>query len=379
MNKPIDTMLLRTQEELMAWLRLTLEAGVGSATIKTLLAHFGLPHTVYAASYSSLKPYVGEKIALAMKSDMSEETEAFIEKTLAWVTQPNHYIITLADEYYPPALLDMHDPPALLYVDGQLESLQKPALSIVGSRSATLGGMQNSKAFAKYLAHQGWCIVSGLAVGIDAAAHEGALESSEPCSTIAVMGTGINRLYPAQHKALALRIKENGALISEYPLDTKAQAFHFPRRNRIVAGLSRGILVVEAAKQSGSLITAKLAAEAGKEVFAIPGSIHSLLSRGCHGLIRQGAKLVETGQDILEELGYVSNPPAVSRPSTSNNEVPKRFKIILDKIGFEPMLIETISQSLSIHIHELSARLLQMELQGYIVRLSDGRYQQVAR
>lgn len=369
--------------ELRAWLRLTLEPGVGTITAKQLLASFGLPEQIFAATYSQLMPVVGQKIALQLRGDCSESIAVQIDKTLEWLAKPEHYIVTLIDTAYPNSLLDTHDPPLLLYVDGQIETLAHDhKFAMVGTRNATAMGEHNARAFAHYLVQQNWCIVSGLAQGIDAAAHVGALAAQCPQATIAVMGTGINRLYPAQHKDLALRIKANGALISELPLDTSAKAHHFPLHNRLVAGLSRGVLVIEAAKQSGSLITARLAGELGKEVFAIPGSIHSPLAHGCHALIRQGAKLVETGQDILEELGYM---PLRGQAATHSNR--RSFEIpgllpeqqnLLNVMAYDPVGVELLAERLSMDTATVSAQLVALEIQGILLRLADGSYQRLA-
>ena len=364
--------------ELRAWLRLTLEPGVGTVTAKQLLAVFGLPEHIFAASYSQLESVLGHNLALQLSSDCSEQINAQIERTFEWLAKPEHYILTLADAAYPVSLFETHDPPVLLYVDGQLETLAKPnKLAMVGTRNATLMGDVNARAFAKYLAQKDWCIVSGLALGIDAASHEGALDSQQLGSTLAVMGTGINRIYPASHKDLAYRIKANGALISELPLDTGARPHQFPQRNRLVAGLSRGVLVVEAAKKSGSLITARMGAELGREVFAIPGSIHSPLSHGCHALIRQGAKLVETGQDILEELGFVQGKVAPTKPVLQTPGLSQQQQHILDLMGFEALSIDQLARGMAMDVPSLSAQLSSFELQGLVTRLGDGRYQRV--
>ncbi len=312
-----------SDEELYAWVRLTLEPGVGPVTARHLLVAFGLPQDIFGASPAALMKVVPQKLALQLAGGVADEIDAQIRRTLDWLARPGHHILTLADELYPAALLDTVDPPSLLYVDGDPQALSQPAIAIVGSRSATPGGTDNAFAFSRYLADTGWCIVSGLAQGIDAAAHEGALASQGTTPTLAIMGTGINKVYPASHKALAYRIRERGALVSELPLDTPAVMHQFPRRNRIVAGLARGVLVVEAAIRSGSLITARLAAESGREVFAIPGSIHSPLSRGCHALIRQGAKLVETADDIQEELTRGGSVPG-GAPSIARHAEPTR-------------------------------------------------------
>lgn len=375
----MSALTYHSEAELRAWLRLTLEPGIGAVGARNLLVRFGLPQQIFEAKFNELMAVVGEKLALQLREPCSAESEALIDKTLEWLAKDDeHHILTLADSLYPQSLLDTPDPPVLLYVDGQLEAFQKPAMAIVGARHATLGGEQNAHAFAKYLASQDWCVVSGLAQGIDASAHEGALASGQPAATIAVMGTGINRIYPAENRHLAVQIKQNGALISEFPLDTRSAAHNFPMRNRIVAGLSKGVVVVEAAQKSGSLITARLAGELGKEIFAIPGSIHSPLSRGCHQLIRQGAKLVETGQDIFEELQY---PVRVKAPqpdiiSQKKGDIPIEFQRILAMIGFDPIAPTVLQEKLAMDDSQISRVLVEMELQGLVVRLVDGRYQQ---
>ncbi|NLY65124.1 MAG: DNA-protecting protein DprA [Alcaligenaceae bacterium] len=402
-------------EELQAWLRLTFEPGVGPVTARQLLAVFGLPDQVFAASVGQLMKYVPQKLALQLAAAPAPDIHDLIQKTLDWLDGPGHAIITLADPLYPPALLDTHDPPILLYLDGNPKLLELPMIAMVGARNATIGGNDNARAFARYLAGQGWCVVSGLAHGIDAAAHEGALDAPVGTGgTIAVMGTGINRLYPAANKNLALRIREQGLLVSELPLDTPAVVHQFPRRNRIVAGLSKGVLVVEAAKQSGSLITARLAGETGREIFAIPGSIHSPLSRGCHALIRQGAKLVETAQDILEELGSLpvgvmsrGEQDSLQTGKTSGRrrtvktsgqeraKAPANAEIsmvntrpgqeglteaetgLLEKMGYEPFSIDELVLHLNSDIASVSSLLLGLELKEIVMRLNDGRYQRM--
>jgi len=385
-------------DELGAWLRLTLELGLKPAQARALLAAFGLPQHVYAAPVSALLEHVPQALAMQLHQQPDEATTQKIQNTLAWLAQPDRHLLTLADADYPPLLLNLPQPPLVLAVHGQLACLHRPCLSIVGARNATPGGCDNARAFAKYLAQQGWCVVSGLAHGIDAAAHEGALSAGEndAGSTVAVMGTGLDIVYPAANLKLAHRIVENGgALVSEYPLGTKALAYHFPQRNRIVAGLAQGVLVVEAAKQSGSLITARLASELGREVFAIPGSIHSPLSRGCHALIRQGAKLVESGQDIVEELGVQALPAqadvkpayrsrATNTSGAASNPAPNPFPNttnaaaegpVLAALGHDPMDADTLQSRCQLTASELNAALTQLELEGQIARLADGRWQ----
>lgn len=285
---------------LFAWLRLMQTPGIGDVTARKLLAAFGLPEQIFEVSYSTLLKIVPEPIARALTTSLTSAEEQAIESALAWHQLPGNQIVTLADQDYPQRLLEIADPPCVLYVKGQIHLLQQPAIAIVGSRHATSEGIQNAMRFATTLSQAGLTVVSGLAQGIDGAAHEGALQGQG--STIAVMGTGANLVYPAAHHALAHRIAEKGCLVTEYPLGTNAQAGHFPKRNRLISGLSQGVLVVEAAVASGTLITARMALEQSRDVFAIPGSIHSPLSKGCHQLIKQGAKLVESARDILEEL-----------------------------------------------------------------------------
>src|SRR5690606_15635816 len=306
------------------------------------------------------------------------------DRTLQWADEPGHHVLTLADPAYPQSLLTIADPPVLLYVTGDPARLAQPALAVVGARSATPGGCDNARAFARHLAGHGWCVVSGLAQGIDAAAHEGALQAgAQGAGTVAVMGTGIDRVYPARHRDLAHQIAAHGARVSELPLGMGPLPHHFPRRNRLVAGLARGVLVVEAARQSGSLITARLAGESGREVFAIPGSIHSPLSRGCHALIRQGAKLVETAQDITDELGAatragrakasgVATPDEASGPGTAAPESP-----LLRALGFDPLHLDALQARTGLDIATLNVQLLELELAGHVARLDGGRFQRL--
>ncbi len=283
-------------------------------------------------------------------------------------------MIALGDATYPHALLESPDPPLLLYAIGRLELLHAPALAIVGSRHASVQGRQNASAFAAHLGGAGFTIVSGLALGIDGAAHEGALGSAG--STIAVVATGLDQVYPRRHLALAGRIAAEGLLLSEHPLGTPPLRENFPQRNRIIAGLTRGTLVVEATLQSGSLITARLAVEAGREVFAIPGSIHSPQSKGCHALIKQGAKLVETAQDVLEELGVTAAPG----PASGGAEpAPQRPDPLLDAMGHDPIVLDELIARTGWSAAELAAKLLDLELAGRIERLPGQRFQRIAR
>ena len=353
---------------LAAWLRLTLIPGIGGETQRKLLAAFGLPDAVFAAGRLAVRSVVGERADLLFDSDPAEA----VDRSLAWAEQPGQHILTLADLAYPQVLLEIPDPPSLLYVRGNPELLQRRGLAIVGSRNATPQGLQTAETFAKSLAARGLGIISGLALGIDAAAHRGALAAAG--ETIAVIGTGADRVYPARNKELAMAIAERGAIVSEFPLGTPAIAANFPRRNRIISGLSRGVLVVEAAPESGSLITARLAAEQGREVFAIPGSIHSPVARGCHKLIKQGAKLVETAQDILEELGSYAEPgAAIPAPATATGE-----NDILKALGHDPCALDDLVERSGLSADLLLGELLTLELDGLIATLPGNRYQRLA-
>ncbi|MER1967468.1 DNA-processing protein DprA [Castellaniella sp. GW247-6E4] len=371
------------EHELRAWIRLGLEPGLGAARIRDLLAVFGMPQDIYAASTGSLARHLDPGLATSMRQAPDQATQTAIDKALDWLHQPGHRLLTLADPEYPAALLALHDPPPMLYLNGRPDLLQRPAIAVVGARSATVGGMDNARAFARHLAQQGWCIVSGLASGIDAAAHEGALEAGPDAGgTIAVLGTGIDIVYPARNRALAHRTAQHGLLVSEFPLGARALPFFFPMRNRIVAALSRGVLVVEAARQSGSLITARLASELGREVFAIPGSIHSPLSRGCHALIRQGAKLVESSEDILEELrqsGFgrplgSDNAPRAPTPATPAPPPGSDADILLRALGHDPASVDALLTRTGWDIARLNGQLGMLEVSGLIERLADGRF-----
>jgi len=292
--------------------------------------------------------------------------EAVLASTANWLEDPLNRILTVADADYPQALLNIPDPPLLLYVKGRLDLLNTASLAIVGSRNATTQGLRNAEAFAKSASEAGLSVVSGLAQGIDAAAHRGGLQAAG--ASVAVVGTGLDKVYPASNRELAHQLAQQGCIVSEFPLGTPPLPANFPRRNRIISGLSLGCLVVEASLQSGSLITARMALDQGRDVFAIPGSIHSPQSKGCHSLIKQGAKLVESAQDILEELGYHHQPIAAD-PSTEHP--------LFDHLGFDPVDTETLSQRSGLTVAELSAILLRLELEGAIAPLPGGRYQRI--
>ncbi len=391
---------MSARESLAAWIRLSLTEGVGPQTARELLSRFGLPEDIIGAGFPALQKCVPEKMAYALSGAPSEAMQQQIERTLAWADIDGNHVLTLADDSYPKALLSIPDPPPLLYAKGRIALLSRPALAIVGSRNATVQGMQNAERFAHTLSASGLTVVSGLALGIDAAAHLGALgakaaqaapgtpatpaASGEAGSTIAVTGTGLDLVYPARHHALAHRIAIEGCLLSEYPLGTQAMASNFPRRNRLISGLGMGVLVVEAALHSGSLITARSATEQGRDVFAIPGSIHSPLSKGCHQLIRQGAKLVESAQDIMEELRW--QPPAAALPAPSDTGTTRDaagaddepLARLLALAGHDPVSIDQLIARSGMRAADIQAALLTLEMQQRVELLPGGQYRRLA-
>lgn len=359
--------------ERAAWLRLILTPGLGPRIARQLLSAFGLPEAIFAAGLPALRRILPESLAQALAQAPGAAVLSAIDATEHWLAaSTQHTVLSLADATYPQALLDMPDPPAALFAIGRLELLNRPAVAIVGSRNATQQGMANAEDFAGALARAGVTVVSGLALGIDGAAHRGALAADGGGSTVAVVGTGVDVTYPSSHRALTQDIRARGVVVSEFPLGTPALAHNFPRRNRLIAGLSRGVLVVEAALRSGSLITARLAADAGREVFAIPGSIHSPLARGCHRLIRDGAKLVESAQDVLEDLGVQSRPRRAEAPQEAVATDP-----LLALIGHDPVDIDTLAHRSGRPAGELAGALLELELAQHIERLPGNRYQRL--
>ena len=366
------------RDERAAWLRLTHTPDVGPRTARALLGAFGLPGAIFDASAATLARYVPERLARALAAPADPALALAIERAETWLaTDPAHAIITLADADYPRALLTTADPPSVLYAIGRRELLNRPALAIVGSRNATQQGAATATAFSERLAHAGLTIVSGLALGIDAAAHRGALKALDDgadASTIAVVGTGVDVIYPASNKALTAVIRDRGLAISEFALGTPAVAHNFPRRNRIIAGLARGVLVVEAALRSGSLITARLAAESGREVFAIPGSIHSPMARGCHRLLKDGAKLVEEAADILDELRMSSGSAGGRTPEA---DAPPDASGLLAALGHDPVDLDTLAARTGRDAGSLTAELLELELAQHIERLPGNRYQRL--
>ena len=403
--------MISTRESLKAWLRLSLTPGVGNITARALLQSFGLPETIFKRSASELQALVSPAISRQL-CQVPEGLEETLDITWEWLQKPAPHhassaihkrLLTLADTDYPSSLMLTPDPPCLLYVIGQTQHLHllspaafkaPSAVAVVGSRNPTPQGRLNAHDFASSLAQAGLTVVSGLALGVDTEAHRGALHGgslANPLRTVAVVGTGLDRVYPQQNHALALSIAAQGLLISEYPLNTPPINSNFPKRNRLIAGLSQGCLVVEAATRSGSLITAKQALDMGKEVFAIPGSIHTTVAKGCHDLIKQGAKLVDCAQDILEELKDLpilvekSAATEISK-STSDSDVEAALlaaddqtRKVLDHLGHDPVGLDELQMRSGLPTAQLQAELFQLELNGALGRLPGGLYQKLKR
>ncbi|ADG14137.1 DNA protecting protein DprA [Paraburkholderia atlantica] len=397
-----------TRIELAAWLRLSLAPGLKPAALRLLLAAFGLPQALFAQSPEALAEVAGDAAARAVLAPPGPAFDGQLDAVLAWREQAGNQIVTLDDPAYPPALLTMPDPPPLLYIKGRLDLLHTRAVALVGSRSATPQGIEDARRFARELSAAGVTVVSGLALGIDGAAHRGGLEGVG--GTVAVVGTGADLIYPAAHQALARQIAVQGAILSEWPLGTPARAANFPQRNRLIAGLVSGVVIVEAAMRSGSLITARLANEMGRDVFALPGSIYAPLSRGCHRMIKQGARLVETPDEVLEELGFVRRPasntgraakqvgpldraglhgssggtalqaataafadapPSGSAPQPALAPDAQR---LLAALGHSPTTLEILAARTEMEDAALHAALLRLELAGKITLLPGGRF-----
>ncbi len=373
-------------DDLFYWLALVRLPGMGSRRIARLLETFGTPAGAFTASAEQLRQ---AGVPADSLDSFRQPDQAAIEHDLRWGEAPDNHLICLDDPRYPQLLKDIPDPPPLLFVHGDPDYLRQPQLAIVGSRNPTPSGIRLAREFAAYLTEFGLTISSGMATGIDAAAHEGALDGQG--STLAVAGTGLDRVYPACHRDLAHRIADHGALVSEFPPGTALLPSNFPRRNRIISGLSVGTLVVEAALRSGSLITARLARDQGREVFAIPGSIHNPLARGCHALIREGAKLVETGQHILEELAPLitlaqatDNLQAVQHTDTTANttgdkttELAEDYQELLDCMGYDAVSVDELVQRSGLTPEEVSSMLLMLELDGHLDSGTGGRYTRV--
>lgn len=359
-------------DDLAYWVALSQVSGLGGETYRKLLVAFGEPRNIFAASHAALSNIAGKAVAEGIRAGISDDTA---EKLAAWLDVPGNAIVTLADSDYPRSLLQISDPPPLLYLKGRRELLSRPALAVVGSRNATPQGMINAESFSRQLSDSGLCIVSGMAMGIDSAAHRGGLDGAS--GSVAVVGTGLDIVYPARNHTLAHELAREGVLVSEFPLGTPALAYNFPRRNRIICGLSLGCLVVEAAIRSGSLITARLAVEQGRDVFAIPGSIHSPLSKGGHALIKQGAKLVDCANDILDELEWPAQP---SSDVLEGGETAAEGPIsLIDAFDYEPASIDALAERSGLTSDTVCAMLLQLELEGRIACLPGGLYQKIVR
>jgi DNA processing protein len=368
-------------DELSAWLRLTLAPGVGNDAARRLLAAFGSAQGIFEQSATSLRHIGTDRLVKAIQSQ-PPALPALLHTTLDWLQAgDDRRIATLGDTAYPTSLLDIADPPLMLYLLGsqvhQVPAASPVNIAIVGSRNPTPQGELNAREFARAFAQVGLCVVSGLALGIDGAAHDGALLGGG--QTIAVVGTGLDRVYPPKHLALAHRVAEQGLLMSEFPLGTPPLTANFPKRNRLISGLSRGTLVVEAALKSGSLITARMAVEQGKEVFAIPGSIHSPQSRGCHALIKQGAKLVELAQDVLEELRLDPDGGWRALPVSPVSDTPDGAgSSLLSALGHDPVSLDAVQARTGLPTPTLQAQLLELELNGQVARLPGGLFQRLS-
>jgi DNA processing protein len=380
--------------ELAGWLRLSLTPGIGDGAARRLLAAFGLPERIFAQRDAALREVVTQAQAAALQQTPTN-LQAQIDLTWQWLSVVDNgvarRVVTLGDAGYPASLLEMTDPPLMLYVLGAADydlTQLGHSIAVVGSRNPTPQGATNARSFARALGEVGLPVVSGLALGVDGAAHQGALDAAGDTprlATVAVVGTGLDRVYPARHRDLAHRITLQGLIVSELPLGTPPLTQNFPKRNRLIAGLARGTLVVEAALQSGSLITARLTSEQGKEVFAIPGSIHSPQSRGCHALIRQGAKLVESVSDILEELPPLQARAAPSAAAVSHGDGNSGGHVddtsedpLLDALGFDPVSLDALSARTGWSAAALQAKMLELELDGQIARLPGGLFQRTA-
>ncbi|GMR15734.1 MAG: DNA-processing protein DprA [Gammaproteobacteria bacterium] len=379
----------QTENSLRSWLALTHVSKLGPIRIHSLLEAFDNPSVLLDAGRSAWKDAgLSEK----MIENLSAPDWDKVDKDLKWLEQENASILTLDDDHYPSMLKNIADAPPVLYILGQPEILSLPQLAIVGSRNPTHAGKDTAHDFAAYLTSMGVTVTSGLALGIDVAAHQGALDCIQKNTgghgfTVAVAGTGLDRVYPAKNREIAHKIAENGVLVSEYAPGTPPMPGNFPRRNRIISGLSMGVLVVEAALQSGSLITARLATEQGREVFAVPGSIHHPLAKGCHALIRQGAKLVETAEHILEELGGFASlmvgeghqsgkksSPKQEMELNPINNVDEEYQQVLKCVDFEPTSVDKVVERSGLTADAVCSMLLVLELQGYVKALSGGYY-----
>jgi DNA processing protein len=361
------------QQDARAWLILAL-AHVRVPELEQLSAKFGGVDDIVSQPQSGLQAagLAEEKCAAIVAPD-----DQRVDAAVAWLADESHHIVAYGENDYPDLLTQIPGPPLLLYINGNPDVLHLPSLAIIGSRNPTQGGVRNAIDFSRHLARRGFAIVSGLAQGIDSAAHRGALEADG--RTVALLGHGIDRVYPAANRELAHAIAADGALVTEYPLGARPERWHFPERNRLISGCSLGTLVIEAARRSGSLITARLAADQGREVFALPGSIHNPLARGCHALIRQGAKLAETADDIITELAPLTGHLLQSATGSTSDADPSPtldddYVDLLRFLGHDPVTIDELSAQSSLTIEQLSSMLLILELHGEVESLSGGRY-----
>lgn len=356
------------------WLSLILAKGIGPETCCKLLSEFNNPESILACNIDVLASFGLKEASIESLLNPDEEK---INNILEWLDRPAHHLITICDDDYPELLRQIYSAPPVLYAIGQREALGFIHFAIVGSRNPTTGGRKLAEEFAIELSKAGLTICSGLALGIDYHSHIGALKAN--CSTVAVLGNGLASIYPARHKKIASEIIERGLLLSEYPPGTKPNAGNFPQRNRIISGMSIGVLVVEAAKKSGSLITANYALEQGREVFALPGSIHNPLARGTHSLIKQGAKLVESVNDIIEELAPVAsiviNKTISNKPDNFNySDMDTDYKLLLDKMAYDSVSVDMLVKLTGLTAEAVSSMLLILELQGLIESQQGGLY-----
>jgi DNA processing protein len=356
------------RDDLEAWLRLTLVPGISPGDQQKLLLQFKTPHDVLRARSADVHRIVEPEVAAAL--DRGADA-SLVARTLEWAARPDRHVVVLGDAEYPETWMQIAVPPTIFYAIGDIAWLSKPAIAIVGSRNATRHGVEDARDFSRALANAGLTIVSGLAHGVDAAAHRGALDAAAG-STVAVMGTGPDRVYPRANAALAQEITARGCLVTEFPVETRPVAGNFPRRNRLISGLARAVLVVQAAQESGSLITARYAVEQGRDVFAIPGSIHSTLSKGCHKLIKDGAKLVDCVDDILLELGLGSAEPRLKRSRAPTHP-------LLQAMGFDPVTIDELIARVGGGPATVAAQLSELEIEGSVEALAGGRFQALAR
>lgn len=399
-----------TTSTLRAWLQLAHAPGLSPAALHALLDAFGSPAALLRASDQAIGAASSAAVARAVRASDRNELDARTDAALAWLDAPGNAIVTLGDAVYPPRLRDLHDPPPLLYVKGRLDLLHARGLAVVGSRHATPQGLADAARFSHVLSDAGLAVVSGLALGIDGAAHRGGLDGR--AGTIAVIATGADLVYPARHRTLAHEIAARGAIVSEWPLGTPARASHFPQRNRLIAALALGVLVVEAAPRSGSLITARLANELGRDVFAMPGSIHAPLAQGCHALIRDGAKLTATPLDVLEEYGLGEPAAHAARATTNSRSRPDQGETadtagprageqagkadsvapaaaspesdappgdpaersVLTALGYGPVTYEWLAEHTALSDDALHRALLALELAGRVASMPGGRF-----